>query len=260
MTRAFTLIEALVVIAIVVILIGLVLPGVRTAAEGGRATECQSNLRQLAQASQAYATLNKDRFAPAILQFAMPGGGVRTLSWDFETQPSSPPRAGSITRFLDAPSRVMHCPSYTEQGTTTGDEFTGYNYNTTFVGAEGRFPQQAADGSILDGWKAVRLGLAPSQCRRTEAALLGEGGWAQGTNKYMRAPMNTVEGDQMMVSAGAQAFRHLACTHVARLDGSVHTACVACQGAATSAASAQSILAYPSNGFLSDDDSAYDPR
>ena len=53
MRRAFTLIEVLVVIGIVVILVGLVLPALGTLAEGGRSAECQSNLRQLAAASQA---------------------------------------------------------------------------------------------------------------------------------------------------------------------------------------------------------------
>ncbi|MEY4103717.1 MAG: hypothetical protein RL461_919, partial [Planctomycetota bacterium] len=77
MRRAFTLIEVLVVIGIVVILVGLVLPALGTLAEGGRSAECQSNLRQLAAASQAYVTLNKERFAPAVLMFAPgPGSGV----------------------------------------------------------------------------------------------------------------------------------------------------------------------------------------
>lgn len=259
MKRAFTLVEVLVVIGIVVILIGLVLPALSTAAEGGRAAECQSNLRQLAVASQTYTTLNKERFAPAVLMFGLPGVGVRTLAWDYDTAPGRAPTAGSITRLLDVPSRIHHCPSHTGAD-AGGDEFTGYNYNTTFIGAEGRFPQVGAGGSIIDGWSNARPGLGSAQCRNTSAALLGEGGWAGGTNKFMRAPGNTVEGDLQMILAGAQAFRHLGCCHAARLDGSVHSHCTSCQGALTTSDLAASILAHPANGFLSEDDTAYDPR
>jgi len=205
-------------------------------------------------------TLNKERFAPAILMFAPSGGtGVRTLSWDFDTASGRTALPGSITRHLDSPSRVQQCPSLTVND-PSGDSFTGYNYNTTFIGAEGRFPQVGPGGVILDGWSNVRLGLASSQCRNTQAAILGDAGWAGGTNKYMRAPMNTVEGDLLMVCAGAQAFRHLGCSHVARLDGSVHGVCTSCAGALSTPQSLESVMGHPANGFLSEDDTAYDPR
>lgn len=260
MKRAFTLIEVLVVIGIVVILIGLVLPALSTLAEGGRSAECQSNLRQLASASQAYVTLNKERFAPAVLMFApTAGAGVRTLSWDLDTAPGRAALPGSITRHLDSPSRVQQCPSWTGND-PSGDPFTGYNYNTTFIGAEGRFPQVGPGGTILDGWANVRVGLASAQCRNTQAAVLGDAGWAGGTNKYMRAPMNTVEGDLLMVCAGTQAFRHLGCSHVARLDGSVHGACTSCAGALSTPQALDQVMGHPANGFLSEDDGPYDPR
>jgi hypothetical protein len=187
------------------------------------------------------------------------GSGVRTLSWDLDTAPGRAPLPGSITRHLDTPSRVQQCPSWTGND-PGGDPFTGYNYNTTFIGAEGRFPQVGPGGTVLDGWSNVRPGLASAQCRNTQAALLGDAGWAGGTNKYMRAPMNTVEGDLLMVCAGGQAFRHLGCSHVARLDGSVHGVCTSCAGALSTPQALADVMGHPANGFLSDDDAAYDPR
>lgn len=54
-TRAFTLIEMLLVIAIIVVLAGLLYPVFSKVRESGRSTQCVSNLRQLQVAAMTYA-------------------------------------------------------------------------------------------------------------------------------------------------------------------------------------------------------------
>jgi prepilin-type N-terminal cleavage/methylation domain-containing protein len=59
--RAFTLVELLVVVAILAVIISLLLVGVGRATQISRATACRTNLRTIVQAANTYASSNKGR-------------------------------------------------------------------------------------------------------------------------------------------------------------------------------------------------------
>jgi prepilin-type N-terminal cleavage/methylation domain-containing protein/prepilin-type processing-associated H-X9-DG protein len=73
-SRAFTLVELLVVIGIIAVLIGVLLPALRKASMAARAVNCLSNIRQISTASVMWAN-DHNGYMPA-------GGGFGAYRWD----------------------------------------------------------------------------------------------------------------------------------------------------------------------------------
>jgi prepilin-type N-terminal cleavage/methylation domain-containing protein len=63
--RGFTLVELLVVVAIIAVLVAILLPSLSKARDRARRTSCGVNLRSLAQAELTYASTNADTFTAA---------------------------------------------------------------------------------------------------------------------------------------------------------------------------------------------------
>lgn len=83
--RGLTLVELLAVIAIIGLLVGLLLPAVQVAREGGRRVRCANKIRQLAQAVLAYESAT-GTFPPAVMESGICDHGQITAgTWSTST-------------------------------------------------------------------------------------------------------------------------------------------------------------------------------
>ncbi|MCH2134886.1 MAG: type II secretion system GspH family protein [Phycisphaerales bacterium] len=272
-TAGFTLLEVLVVIAVIALLLGILVPVIADVQSSTRCVQGQTNLRTMSFAARNWAMEHDGQFPPALLigtDADSTSGDVRCWDWWTRTDNATFLEPGLLWTYTSHPDRVLQCPAYDGTGNWSGPAHpTGYNYNVTFVAA--MTPMQGEPG--LGSWdllldKPALIGadgesggtdIAIAQCRRAgQVALFGEGGYRNGANKFMRSPLHELE----LAYAGGQAFRHRGATNVACIDGSVHRRRQAWQGELHDQLpdAVTAFLDHPNNGFLSNDDSAYDPR
>lgn len=117
---AFTLIEILVVIAIIAILIGILLPALGQARKVAHKTKCMVNMRQIATASIVYAQNYKDKVWPAAF-WADLDGNPGTL-------PFTP---GLLFDYVNYADFVTECPSNKRSRATgnIGGGTNGFGWN-----------------------------------------------------------------------------------------------------------------------------------
>ncbi len=203
----FTLVELLVVLGIIAVLMAVLLPALQTARQNARRVECLSNLRQLGVMAHHYVANSRGYFP--IAKYGP------SFEWDFRI--AIDPITGlqradpGILWLGSGTIKIQQCPSYEGKSPTASDPYTGYNYNTSFIG-------HGAGETIFPPAKM-------SQIRRpSEIALFGDGEYGGGTNKYMRAPIRetpVTRGDGVSVitrAAGTQGFRHRRMTNVCYAD------------------------------------------
>ncbi|NOS99724.1 MAG: prepilin-type N-terminal cleavage/methylation domain-containing protein [Phycisphaerales bacterium] len=137
-TVGFTLVELLVVLAIVALLLSILLPSFAAARGQAKSAACSSNVRQLVLANTMYGNEHADRFCPGAAQFIgnakHPGNLHR---WHgTRDKPGEPfdARRGPLVRYLGRDARIRACPAFTN--VARGFEYGagGFGYNNAFIG------------------------------------------------------------------------------------------------------------------------------
>jgi prepilin-type processing-associated H-X9-DG protein len=244
-SKAFTLIELLIVVSLTVVLMAIMLPALGIARKQGKAMRCLSNLRQLSVAAELYTNSN-DGYYPIAYMYERKDSQFISYAWDFTTIKDWSEGEQKVVSGLlwqgATIEKVQQCPSFNGGSNWFADPYTGYNYNTSYIG-------HGSGENIVMPVKALQV-KRPGDC-----ALFGDGQWAGGANKFMRSPWPS-EGDANWFgrSAGTQGYRHLGKTNVAYCDGTARS--VGELYKETDPVEAENIA--PETGFLSPDNSAYD--
>ncbi len=242
---AFTLVELLVVIAIITILAAMLLPALAHAQSRAKRIQCLNNLRQMAIAAQVYTGDNAD-FYPFAYYFDYANGVL--YCWDFTTYPNNSVLPGVLWQGQTNP-QIQQCPSYIGPANWIDNPYTGYNYNTSYIGhGQG---ESAGDPT----GQAPPIPAKSAAVRHpAKTALFGDGQYSGGANKFMRAPWPN-PGDANFTGryAGTQGFRHNGLSNVSFCDGHVESLSACFTNNSDGAAHVA-----PGTGFLSSSNSMYD--
>jgi prepilin-type N-terminal cleavage/methylation domain-containing protein/prepilin-type processing-associated H-X9-DG protein len=212
--KGFSLIELLVVVAVMGLLMSLLLPALRRARQQAQSVCCLSNLRQMTIAATNYAHANRHHYPLAY--YTTKVNEIRYYyAWDFTTYKdwSASPAVEVVEPGLlwqgDTNEQIQQCPSFRAGHNWLADPYTGYNYNTSYIGInETVFPVDSAKITEVQ---------SPAK-----TALLGDGQFSGGANKFMRAPFSNPRDASFSDpgrAAGTQGYRHAEKTNVAFCDG-----------------------------------------
>ncbi|MBU1259625.1 MAG: type II secretion system GspH family protein [Planctomycetes bacterium] len=142
LVRGFTLVELLVVMAIIALLMGILLPALSSARSQCKAVVCKSNLRQLVLANTGYATENRGHFVLAAVDMAP--GETNNHRWHGvrkSNDESFDSLKGPLVSYL-ADGAVKECPQKVKfrQGNPWDFNFEdgcgGYGYNMMYIGSK----------------------------------------------------------------------------------------------------------------------------
>ncbi|MFH1615308.1 MAG: prepilin-type N-terminal cleavage/methylation domain-containing protein [Planctomycetota bacterium] len=273
--KAFTLVELLVVCAVITVLLAVLVPVLGKSRQIGQRLVCMSNLRQMVVAAQTYALSSNDYFPlvqdVTVYTYASAKNDCLLMVqndppvireqikyervWDFVTVTNLADGTRTFKPGIlwqgDSSLEIQQCPGYKGADNWGGQPFTGYNYNASYIGGHCWENPWTKDRFAVQSARATQVK------RPCECAVFGDGQYISGANKFMRSPFPGNLDKDFGASnrwAGTQGYRHLGATNVGWADGSSKTirACY------TDTARAERSYIAKGTGFLSMDNSAYD--
>jgi prepilin-type N-terminal cleavage/methylation domain-containing protein/prepilin-type processing-associated H-X9-DG protein len=190
--RAFTLIELLVVIAIIALLIGILLPAIGRARDTARNLVCQTNVRQIAQATLIYSNDFRGKFPPVLpagLPYIIdPQNGKQGMTWYDVNRlglylPQEDFRNVSFDNAVN-PSlggSVMECPNHPDAGRSYTMNYwaaSAAEFLTPFQTPDG-LPRYLKPGAKSQNAATYQNGLAfNSDTGRASSLILFADSWA----------------------------------------------------------------------------------
>ncbi|MEI6085719.1 MAG: prepilin-type N-terminal cleavage/methylation domain-containing protein [Verrucomicrobiota bacterium] len=223
--NGFTLVEVLVVIALIGMLTALLLPALSRARDTGRQATCLSNLHQLYLANLAYAG-DYDGYAPAAPDIF----GNNLIRWYGSRPDASTPfdsRTGPLSHYFGDSQAIRACASMSQWSFSTNDAVAfevgcgGYGYNYLGVGTR----------SYLAGYTeaACQAGMHPEQMSRpTTTVMFGDAGFPQfSAGQTFLIEYSFAEPDKFLSATGVMYgspapslhFRHRRRANVVWCDG-----------------------------------------
>ena len=207
----FTLIELLVVISIIALLIGLILPALSSAQKSAKSIECLNQQKQMGIAVVVYQEDHQSYFPPARYD-----DNDGTYAWDV-IERNGVYSAGLLWQDVGVQD-INRCPSFLGEGNNGNAQYNGYNYNSSYIGT---VEYSGSGQAVNPKQKPAKIAQI---MRPTQTAVFGDGGYAGGANKFMRAP-NANDFDIALSNrwryAGTQAYRHADATNITFADGHV---------------------------------------
>ena len=234
----FSLIELLASVAIITILAALLLPGLGRSKMSAKRLQCLSNLHQMNLAASLYLEDNSGSYPTA---YYWDEANNIDYAWDLTTL------AGDSHRVIPGllwqshgNTHIQQCPSFIGGANWLSDPYTGYNYNTSYIG-HGQYEDISQPAKSSDVRHPVKT------------VLFGDGQYSGGADKFMRAPFpNPGDANFWGRNSGTQGFRHENRSNAAFCDGHVESLRQRCTNNIENAA------LHPGTGFLSSDNSRYD--